>query len=133
MAGVCDAVHADELDAEGELTSLSALSVGDCQHLLGVHAGSGAFVWELRHQVCLAKTTLAVTAKEAVDCEEDAQVELAAAGPARTASWLGAQAEAFASGHEMGQVLVWMIPLDASGISSRMHVAHPFCSHPTTI
>ena len=68
-----------------------------------------------RHQVCLAKTSLAVTAKEAVDCEADTQVELAAAGPARTACWLGAQAEAFASGHEMGQVLVWMIPLDASG------------------
>ena len=65
--------------------------------------------------MCLAKTSLAVTAKEAVDCEADTQVELAAAGPARTACWLGLQAEAFASGHEMGQVLVWMIPLDASG------------------
>ena len=42
------AVHADELNGEGELTSLSVLSIGDCQHLLGVHSGSGAFVWELR-------------------------------------------------------------------------------------
>ena len=72
--------------------------------------------------MCLAKTTLAVTAKEAADCETDAQIELAAAGPARTACWLGGQAEAFASGHEMGQVLVWMIPLDASG-------DYPVCSH----
>lgn len=44
----CMTVHVEELDAEGELVSLSVLNVHDCQHLLGVHANSGAFVWELR-------------------------------------------------------------------------------------
>lgn len=68
-----------------------------------------------RHQVCLVKTSLAVTGSKSFGIEGDAQVELGRSGPARTACWVGRQAEAFATGHEMGQVLVWMIPLDESG------------------
>lgn len=67
------------------------------------------------------RTALGVTARESVDIADDAQVELTNAGPVRTACWVGSQAEAFATGHEMGQVLVWMIPLDASGEYASCH------------
>ena len=71
------------------------------------------------------KTASAVTGSEAFGVEGDVQIELGTAGPARTACWVGAQGEAFATGHEMGQVFVWMIPLDGSGKPFRG--AQPIC------
>ena len=42
------AVHVDELGAEGPLIYLSAAAQGDYQRLLGLHAVTGAIVWDVR-------------------------------------------------------------------------------------
>ena len=41
-------MHVDELGAEGPLVYLSAAAQGDYQRLLGLHAGTGAIVWDVR-------------------------------------------------------------------------------------
>lgn len=84
--------------------------------LLVAWTQTGAQTPTCSHQVCLGKTSQAVTGGEAFGVEGDAQLELGQSGPARTACWVGSQGDVFATGHEMGQVLLWMIPLDASGM-----------------
>lgn len=59
---------------------------------------------------------MGVVAENAFGLPDDCETVLRQVGPFRSACWVGEEAEMFASGHEMGHVLVWMIPQEASGM-----------------
>lgn len=69
-----------------------------------------------RHQRAVVRTSLATSSDSTFGLEEKAEAALNAAGPARSACWVGCQGLSFATGHEMGSVLVWLVPPEASGL-----------------
>ncbi|KAF8064591.1 hypothetical protein HT031_003392 [Scenedesmus sp. PABB004] len=90
------AIAPRKLDAEGAVQSLCVQCAAPHRHLLAVHAGSGAAVWDLRAQALVARVPAG---------------KPAGSGPVTAAAWLHGSAKgAFATGHDGGDVNVWALP-----------------------
>ena len=68
-----------------------------------------------RHQISLAKTASGVVAVEAIGIPDSCSTILAQTGPFRAACWVGADGSMFATGHEMGHLLIWLTPEESPG------------------
>lgn len=91
LSKLLHAVPARKLDASGPVILLSVQSDAPYQHLLVLHQGSGAAVWDLRAQILVTRVR-------------------SDAGQMTAAEWLhGSSRGDFATGHANGDINVWSL------------------------
>jgi len=100
-------VPARKLEATGPVICMSVLSTPPQHHLLVVHEGSGAAVWDLRAQVL-----------EAVLNPDDVSSIGTHLADVTTAAWMpGSSKGDFATGHDDGMICIWDLPAMSSSSS----------------
>ncbi|GAX80417.1 hypothetical protein CEUSTIGMA_g7856.t1 [Chlamydomonas eustigma] len=107
-------VSATQLQSAGEVTELSARSVGNLHRLLALHAPGWISVWDVRSNALAASL-------------RGDNALMKRFGVARCSCWMGGGGgvgTGFATGHERGDILIWALPPLGAPVGTAATVLH---------